>query len=263
MLAFAVVVSFALLTAGIVFNSSLGGTTAPDPTSSPTERATPTRSTEPAGAPTTAPPSGQRASYCKVADQLTPYRSFDDYGRTYLDWTYTLPSTYAPPDLVPVSMAGFTGEGRANVVRAIVIDDLTALRAAAGAAGHQLAVLSAYRSYGTQQATFAYWVNVGGYDQALRSSARAGHSEHQLGTAIDFSSGGTSKPWENDDWATTPPGKWLAQNAWRYGFVLSYPAGTENVTCYEYEPWHYRWVGRDEALAVLQSGLTLRAFLAR
>jgi len=160
-------------------------------------------------------------------------------------------------------MAGFSGEGRGNVVRAILIDDLKALRAAAGAAGHQLAVLSAYRSYGTQQSTFAYWVSVGGYERALRSSARAGHSEHQLGTAIDFSSGGTSKPWENDDWATTPPGKWLIQNAWRYGFVLSYPDGTENVTCYEYEPWHYRWIGRDKALAVRQSGLSLREYLAR
>ena len=55
----------------------------------------------------------------------------------------------------------------------------------------------------------------------------------------------------------------MIQNAWRYGFVLSYPDGTENVTCYEYEPWHYRWIGRDKALAVRQSGLSLREYLAR
>ena len=202
-----------------------------------------------------------RAWYCALDDRLTPYRGYDDYARTYLDWTYALPADYAPRDLAAVSSAGFGGESRSEVVRAIVIADLAALRAAAGAAGHHLTVLSGYRSYTAQQSTFNYWIGIGGYEQALRTSARAGHSEHQLGTAIDFSSD-TTPPWEYADWGATPPGRWLAENAWRYGFVLSYPAGKENVTCYEYEPWHFRWVGRANAGAVRESGLTLREFLA-
>ncbi|MBA4169012.1 MAG: D-alanyl-D-alanine carboxypeptidase family protein, partial [Chloroflexi bacterium] len=63
------------------------------------------------------------------------------------------------------------------------------------------------------------WVGVGGYEQALRTSARAGHSEHQLGTAIDVTSEGGQAPWEYADWASTPAGTWMADNAWRYGFV--------------------------------------------
>ena len=102
--------------------------------------------------------------------------------------------------------------------------------------------------------TFDYWVSVGGYEQALRTSARAGHSEHQLGTAIDVTSEGGAPPWEYADWATTPAGAWMAANAWRYGFVMSYPRGAYDVTCYDYEPWHYRYVGRDLAAEITASG---------
>ncbi len=77
------------------------------------------------------------------------------------------------------------------------------------------------------------------------TSARAGHSEHQLGTAIDFTIPGLARPWYYADWGRTRTGAWLRSNAWRYGFVLSYPAGGTARSCYAYEPWHYRWVGRD------------------
>ena len=100
-------------------------------------------------------------------------------------------------------------------------------------------------------------------EQALRTSARAGHSEHQLGTSIDVTSEGGAAPWEYGDWATTPAGAWMADNAWRYGFVMSYPAGSQVETCFGYEPWHYRWIGRDAAAAHRQSGLQLRQFLER
>ena len=94
-----------------------------------------------------------------------------------------------------------------------------------------------------RRSTFAYWVRVSGYAAALRSSARAGHSEHQLGTTLDFRSYGGSAPWNYADWGTTKAGAWLRNNAWRYGFVMSYPKGKTSVTCYAYEPWHYRYVG--------------------
>jgi D-alanyl-D-alanine carboxypeptidase len=93
------------------------------------------------------------------------------------------------------------------------------------------------------------------------SSARAGHSEHQLGTALDFRSARGPDPWDLEDWGATPEGRWLAENAHRFGFVMSYPAGQESVTCYIYEPWHYRYVGREVAQEVMASGLTLREWL--
>ena len=122
--------------------------------------------------------------------------------------------------------------------------DLRAMASAARKAGARLAIQSAYRSYTTQKSTFAYWVRVSGYSAAIRSSARAGHSEHQLGTTIDFRSYGGSAPWYYSDWGKSKAGAWLRANAWKYGFVMSYPKGKTSVTCYAYEPWHFRYVGR-------------------
>ncbi len=135
---------------------------------------------------------------------------------------------------------------------------------AARAAGARFAVQSAYRSYATQKSTFAYWVRVHGYATALKESARAGHSEHQLGTTLDLKAYGGKAPWDYTyDWATTKVGAWLKNNSWKYGFVISYPKGKTSVTCYQYEPWHFRYLGRARARAVQQSGLTLREFLWR
>ena len=91
---------------------------------------------------------------------------------------------------------------------------------------------------------------VGLFDRAAKSSARAGHSEHQLGTTIDFRSYGGSAPWYYRDWGTTKAGAWLKLNAWKYGFVMSYPKGKTSVTCYAYEPWHFRYVGRAVAAKI-------------
>jgi zinc D-Ala-D-Ala carboxypeptidase len=118
--------------------------------------------------------------------------------------------------------------------------------------------VSAYRSYAQQAAVFQYWVDIGGYQQALLTSARAGHSEHQLGTTLDFTSQGGADPWNYADWSSTPAGAWMAANAWRYGFVMSYPRDSLGVTCYSAETWHYRYVGRPIAAALHASGMTLR-----
>jgi D-alanyl-D-alanine carboxypeptidase len=197
---------------------------------------------------------------CRVADTLTKHRSYADWNRTLLDTTYRLTSGYYPGDLRSTVYAGLNSGHR---VRALVIADLRAMARAARAAGARLAVQSAFRSYATQRSTFAYWSRVSGYSAALRSSARAGHSEHQLGTTIDFRSYGGSAPWYYSDWGNTKAGAWLKRNAWRYGFILAYPKGKSSVTCYAYEPWHYRYLGRAEAAKVRSSGLTLRQYLWR
>jgi zinc D-Ala-D-Ala carboxypeptidase len=194
---------------------------------------------------------------CRFADVNTAQRDYSNYPRTVLDTTYKLPSSYAPRDLRLTSLAGLNG---GNKVRALVIRDLKAMARAARAAGARLAVQSAYRSYSTQAATFTYWISVLGYG-ALATSARAGHSEHQLGTAVDFRSWSGSAPWNYKDWGTSKAGKWLKNNAWKYGFVMSYPKGKAGVTCYDYEPWHVRYVGRPVAAKVRASGLTLREYL--
>ena len=99
-------------------------------------------------------------------------------------------------------------------------------------------------------------------EQALRQSARPGHSEHQMGTTMDI----TSPSVGNDlvsAFGDTPEGKWLAANAHTFGFVMSYPPGKEATTGYIYEPWHFRYVGKAEAAAVRASGLTLHEYLLK
>jgi D-alanyl-D-alanine carboxypeptidase len=236
----------------------------PVPSPSPAETPHPTR--PPMPLPTqgpgvvepTAPPVAGGPPACAYLDVLTRHRGYADWNRTLLDTIYRLPSSYAPGDLVDTSTAGLNGGYR---IRGFIVEDLRELTEAARRAGAPIQVVSGYRSYEQQRATFQHWVDVGGYEQALRTSARAGHSEHQLGTTIDVTSLNGLPPWEYGDWAATPAGAWTARNAWRYGFVVSYPRGAMDRTCYSYEPWHLRYVGRERARQIVESGLTAREVL--
>ena len=252
-----VAVELVLLLAVLAISSGMGraggGSANPSGPPSPSPGVTPT----PAPTPSPTPPIPP-LSTCFYGNLLTAHDSYGEWSLTLLDTIYRLPATYHPADLVDTSAAGLNGGYR---VRALVLDDLAAMARAATEAGAPFELVSAFRSYATQQATFARWVRVGGYDAALRTSARAGHSEHQLGTAIDVSTPGGPRPWEYRDWATTPAGSWMAEHAWQFGFVMSYPRSSFARTCYDYEPWHYRYVGRDLAADIRASGLTPREFL--
>lgn len=197
--------------------------------------------------------------YCVDRDVPAPPTS--DPALTLLDRTYALAPGAVPPDLVPASAAGLAGTSGTKLVRAALLDDLGAMRAAWEAAGLTVLVESAYRSYDAQASTFESWVARLGYAAALERSARPGHSEHQLGTTFDFTSPGWGGRF--GDWAAeSAEGAWLAAHAWEYGFVMSYPLGSQPTTCFSYEPWHYRWIGREAAAAWRASGLTLREYLA-
>lgn len=198
---------------------------------------------------------------CAYGDVLTPRHEYNDWAKTLVDTTLKLGRGYIPPNLVSVQDAGIAGSGK---VRPTVIRDLRALIKAAAAAGNPIEIRSAYRSYAKQKWLFAQSVDRYGYEVTLATLARPGHSEHQLGTAIDVKTKGGRDPWLLDkDWAATPAGAWMKKNAWKYGFVMSYPKGERSVTCYRYEPWHYRYFGRDRALAIHQSELTTREWLWR
>lgn len=132
----------------------------------------------------------------------------------------------------------------------------------ARAAGHEIGVRSAYRSYREQVFTHDHWVSVLGAEEADRRSARPGHSEHQLGTVVDVTS--ASVGWELEpEFGDTPEGRWLARHAWRFGFVESYPEDGEATTGYRYEPWHLRYIGETHADWIRQTGLTLTEYLTR
>ena len=88
--------------------------------------------------------------------------------------------------------------------------------------------------------------------------ARPGRSEHELGLAFDLVD--EDYPYEDAAQASTPTSRWLSENAWRYGFILRYPAGSEDVTGYSWHPWHYRYVGESAAAQIQQLNITLEEY---
>lgn len=194
---------------------------------------------------------------CRYDDILTTPRGYGDWSITLVDTILRMPRTYVPPDLVSTSAAGIDGGGK---VRAVMIDDLRAMTEAAALADAGIAVQSAYRSYESQKKVFDGWVAALGYQRALEVSARPGHSEHQLGVALDVRSASGGSPFTGT-FGSTPAGKWMKAHAWEYGFVMSYPRGSMDITCYDFEPWHFRYVGREVAAAIHASGVTLREYL--
>jgi D-alanyl-D-alanine carboxypeptidase len=209
----------------------------------------PTVSASPARA---APPACAKGN--QRADAATP----DDWAATLLDTTFRIPTSYALDDLVPVTDAGFDNEPQL-LIRSLVVPDLAELRQAAADAGNPIDIVAAYRSVAEQKDLFDRRVQDLGQEEAEAKTARPGHSEHQLGTAIDFRSFGDLDV--SQKWDTTPTGQWMLKNAWKYGFVQSYPKAKTDVTCYAYEPWHYRYFGRALAKAIHDSGLTVREYL--
>ena len=154
-------------------------------------------------------------------------------------------------------------------VDARIYDDLSAMLGACWDAGLHPVVCSAYRSYATQQRLHnnkIYRLRVAGYayETAVKEAARwvavPGTSEHQTGMALDI----VSYRYQllNHKQAETPEQQWFMEHCWEYGFILRFPADKCDITGIGYEPWHYRYVGREAALAMRESGQCLEEYLA-
>jgi D-alanyl-D-alanine carboxypeptidase len=153
------------------------------------------------------------------------------------------PKNYVPP-LAALNLPGVKGYMRPEAAAALqqMFADYKAQ------SGSQLTVVSPYRSYNTQVSTYNSWVSRLGQAQADRQSARPGFSEHQSGLAVDIDTA------ISEAFGATPAGIWLAQNSWKYGFVVRYQQGQEAITGYEYEPWHFRYVGVPLATELQKDG---------
>jgi hypothetical protein len=151
------------------------------------------------------------------------------------------PCTYAPAELVRIDADGHLDPAGPLRLDARAQPALEAWLHAAGRAGHHVEAASAYRSYEEQADTFLQTIDVG-------RAARPGHSEHQLGTTVDFRYQGAAVE------------RWLARTAAHFGFAQSYPPGQERTTGYRAEPWHFRFVG--PALAARARGRSLEALWA-
>lgn len=169
----------------------------------------------------------------------------------------SIPLDYAPSPLVIPSVAVRKDKSsEEQSVRADIEPSLKAMFAAAKADSHDLMIGSAYRSTGLQKTYFDRYSQVAGEAAANRYSAHPGESEHQTGLSVDITSSSLHCYLE-ECFADTSDGQWLADNAHLYGFTLRYPKGKEAATGYEFEPWHYRYVGVELATALHESNLTL------
>jgi D-alanyl-D-alanine carboxypeptidase len=203
------------------------------------------RPTRLAGLPATgipAKPPTAAVDSCEPGNISAPHAGYDEWQLTVLDAQRGIGPDYVPPDLVDASTANFDARFR---VRSLLIEPLRAMDQAAAADGVRLLMTSAYRSYKEQTDTYEGLEAQLGPEDAARRAALPGHSEHQLGTAVDFAREGGAY-------------EWLAVNASAFGFVASYAHGD---SCYEYEPWHYRYVGIDLAARIEASGQSLHDFL--
>lgn len=171
--------------------------------------------------------------------------------------THPLPETYVPSDLVSAKNVAVNKSGLS--LRKEAMEALEVMFKAAKDEGINLILGSSYRSYDYQKKIYNNYVSRDGKEAADRYSAAPGTSEHQTGLAADISDE-LGKCYLKNCFKDTKEGIWLKDNAHNYGFVLRFHEGKEHITGYMFEPWHYRYVGIEEAKKIKESGLTLEEY---
>ena len=172
---------------------------------------------------------------------------------------YYLSEDYVPDDLVTVSQTYSWGEAGSQRVREIVYNAFLDMWNVANDAGYYLMINSSYRTYQDQESVYNNYRNTSGQTYADSIAARPGYSEHQTGLAIDiFSRTNTSSA----TFASSEEASWLKENAYKFGFILRYPEGKEDITGTTYEAWHYRYVGVDIATYIYEHDITFDEYYA-
>lgn len=173
---------------------------------------------------------------------------------------YALPGDYEPSDLtVPNVEFSFKEDIDKRYIRKEAAKALEDMFTAAKKQGFQLVAVSGYRSYDRQKTVYDTEVSQKGEKKAKEAVAFPGQSEHQTGLAIDISSrsAGTAL---SEAFGNTKDGKWVEDNAYKYGYIIRYPKNKESITKYKYEPWHIRYVGKKAAKVMKEHDLTLEEY---
>nr|WP_225751848.1 M15 family metallopeptidase [Pseudoclavibacter sp. Marseille-Q3772] len=152
---------------------------------------------------------------------------------------------YKPSDLVEMSAIGVPSANN-HSLRREAAEAIKKMFQAASKAGHDLDMTSGFRDRDLQQELYEGYIDELGEEGADATSARPGHSEHQTGLAADISAPAEGCVLEAC-FGDTKAGKWLLENSWKYGFILRYPKGKTAITGYDYEPWHFRYIGVEAA----------------
>jgi len=166
----------------------------------------------------------------------------------------SLPADYRPKDLVDV--------GGGYLLRAEAAAAYREMMQAASREKLAFQLRSAYRSYAYQQRVYNRYVTNDGKSKADTYSARPGHSEHQTGLSFDITQPVSGGNLSSANFDKTPQFAWLSKHAHEYGFILRYPASKTRITGFVYEPWHYRYVGKEVAKKIYEQGLTFDEYAA-
>ena len=166
---------------------------------------------------------------------------------------------YKPDDLADVKYYASDRSAEGRYMRAEAADAFHSLVEEAGVQGMTLAMTTAYRSYDFQSALYNGYVARDGQAAADRYSAKPGKSEHQTGLAVDVSSPAVNYQLTMS-FADAAEGKWLAENAHLFGFIIRFPKDKEEITGYQYEPWHLRYVGLASADYIYKNEITLEEY---
>ncbi|MEG1987275.1 MAG: M15 family metallopeptidase [Bacilli bacterium] len=161
---------------------------------------------------------------------------------------HQLGDTYIPNNLVDIDDKYCLNKNQRLV--GIALESYLEMLNAATKEGLTIYIRSAYRSYKEQEELYQYYVKNYGVKKADSISARPGFSEHQTGLVVDVAVSKTGIFTETKEF------KWMKENAYKYGFILRYPKGKEKITTYNYEAWHYRYVGVDIAKDIVKKKLT-------
>ena len=161
-----------------------------------------------------------------------------------------------PEDYVPELEALGAGYGGGSM-RPEAAQAFRTMADDARAQGISLRSVSAYRSYQVQKSAYSGYLRNASQEYVDTFSARAGHSEHQTGLAVDINAASRSAHFEN-----TPAFAWLKEHCAEYGFILRYDEDKQSITGYRYEPWHYRYVGVEAAQACMSRGLAYEEYIA-
>lgn len=171
------------------------------------------------------------------------------------NYDHPIDSSYVPADLVDAGVNCKEG----SKVRACMKDDLENMFDAASKDGIELYLVSGYRSYEEQEKLYAYYVKEYGVAVAHTMDAYPGVSEHMLGLSVDL--GKADHEFElEDEFAETDTYKWLMEHAKEYGFILRYPQNSEAINGIAFSPWSFRYVGKDMAVKIMESGKTMEEY---
>lgn len=195
---------------------------------------------------------------------------YEDYEFSADDWRLILINKQ---NSIPEGYEEEVPLGNINTMKGVmhcderIIDDLFAMIQAAKEDGVTLQICSPYRDLEYQEYLFnrkitKYMKKGLSYLEAYQLSSQVvtvpNASEHQLGLALDIVTDTFTEL--KEEFEDTEAGRWLAANSYRYGFILRYPKGKEDITGIEYEPWHFRYVGVEAATLITEQGITLEEF---